>query len=931
MIRHILSKFIFCGIVLCGLPTLLNAQVIWTDPLLPTADDLVTIYFDASEGNAELAGYSGAIYAHTGAIIDGPTGVTWTNVVGTWGTADPAVVMTALGGDQYSIQYTPRAFYSLAISDVLYRMAFVFRSEDGSLVGREADGSDIFTSVFLSGLNVSFIDPSTSPVITELGATVNVEIGSTDADSLFLLLDGVEIAATDMAGITMSVPAGVGGRHDLKAIAKTTTDSKEADVWFFTRPPVNVAAVPAGMQDGINEINDSTVLLVLYAPEKEHVFAIGDFNNWEPRLEGYMNQSPTATRYWIEITGIPANTYQAYQYLIDGDLQLADYYTELVLDPNNDNFINSSVFPVMPDYPEKGVGLVSVLRTAEPSFNWTDGSYSSPDQTRLTVYELLVRDFISKHDYNTLIDTLDYLQRLGINAIELMPICEFEGNLSWGYNPSFHGAVDKYYGNAESLKAFIDECHSRGIAVIQDVVFNHAFGQSPMVRMYWDGSTPALNSPWFNQNATHDFNVGYDFNHESTATRDYVKNILSRWVEDFHFDGFRFDLSKGFTQNFTVGDIGAWSAYDASRIAYLKEYADHLWSIDPDNYVILEHFASNDEEEELSEYGMMLWGNINHNYREAAMGYVDGSGSDLGWALRARRGWDDEHIIAYMESHDEERMQYSNTTWGNDSQAPTYDVTDLTTGLLRDELAAAFFFTMPGPKMLWQFGELGYDYSIDYNGRTGPKPIKWDYQDDDRRMRLYQIYSELIKLRNTHETFHTQDINYFVHAAQKRLNLNNPDMNATIIGNFDVTAEGINPSFQHGGYWYDYFSGDSLFVTDLTEIIGLLPGEWRIYTDVRLSTPDIISGIEDVPGPLGWSSVWPNPSSGQSTVVFELGTNTEVEAYAYDLSGKEVFRKSLGILSAGQQGIEWTAPAPGVYLFVIESEGEKVVNRIIAH
>ncbi|MCB0681020.1 MAG: hypothetical protein KDC32_08815, partial [Saprospiraceae bacterium] len=178
-----------------------------------------------------------------------------------------------------------------------------------------------------------------------------------------------------------------------------------------------------------------------------------------------------------------------------------------------------------------------------------------------------------RHDYTTLIDTLDYLQNLGINAIELMPVQEFEGNISWGYNPSFHMALDKYYGPVNEFKRFIDSCHARGMAVILDVVYNHAFGQCPLVQLYFDGK-PTPESPYFNVDATHPFNVGYDFNHESEATRRYIDQVMTYWLEEFRVDGFRFDLSKGFTQVNNPDDVGAWGQYDASRIAILKHYAD---------------------------------------------------------------------------------------------------------------------------------------------------------------------------------------------------------------------------------------------------------------------------------------------------------------------------------------------------------------------
>ena len=91
-----------------------------------------------------------------------------------------------------------------------------------------------------------------------------------------------------------------------------------------------------------------------------------------------------------------------------------------------------------------------------------------------------LRDFIAAHNYKVLADTLQYLKRLGINAIELMPVNEFEGNNSWGYNTSFHMALDKYYGKAIDFKKFIDLCHQNEIAVILDVVFNHAFSQNSL-------------------------------------------------------------------------------------------------------------------------------------------------------------------------------------------------------------------------------------------------------------------------------------------------------------------------------------------------------------------------------------------------------------------------------------------------------------------
>ena len=910
--------------------TSLNAQVIYTTPSLPTVDDAVTVFFDASEGNGELAGFSGTVYAHTGVILTTSTGPgDWQNVQGSWGTADADVEMTSLGGDLYSITYTSiNDFYGLASTDTVLQLAFVFRNADGSMVGRAADGSDIYTNVALPGLSIAILDPSEDPLVVLSGTPVPIEVAANESDEIKVYYDGGLIGQTTTPTLSTSVTPTTFGSHEIRAVAYAGSgpDSAVVTSEIFVRPPVPVAPLPAGVTDGLNEIDDSTVTIVLFAPEKDYVFLMADWNDWSIGDDNYMNVTPDGDRYWLTVDGLTPMEWYSYQFLIDGDLRVADYYSHLVLDPWNDEFINEATWPGLPDYPH---GLttepVSLFRTAEPAFNWTVNDFEKPAKGELVVYELLMRDFIAAHNYTTLLDTLDYLERLGVNAIELMPVMEFENNNSWGYNTSFHGALDKYYGTPEQLKTVIDECHSRGIAVILDMVFNHAFGQSPMVRMYWDGSRPAVNSPWFNQEATHDFNVGFDYNHESPHTRQYVKDILERWVAEYRFDGYRMDLTKGFTQN-VGGDFGA-GGYDATRIAILKDYADHVWSVDPDAYFICEHFAENSEEKELAEYGMMLWGNLNHPYRDGIMGWVNSS--DVTWGLYTDRGWNVPHVITYMESHDEERIGYSNTTWGNQTN-PDHDVRDLTTSLLRHEAGAAIFLAQPGAKMIWQFGELGYDFSIDYNGRTGPKPIRWDYREENGRKRLYQIYSAMNNLRNNYPVFHTNDFDRALVSGTKRMNLHSSGMEVTVLANFDVVEKQMTPYWDHTGTWYDYFNGTSIEVTNTTAPFTLSPGEYHVFTDMELETPDIVSGVEDVPGPLGFSEVWPNPSSGPFVVQYELGHTAEVRWSVYDAVGKLIESQDMGTVLAGVNGIAWTAPEAGFYLMVIESEGERITHRLVA-
>ena len=318
-------------------------------------------------------------------------------------------------------------------------------------------------------------------------------------------------------------------------------------------------------------------------------------------------------------------------------------------------------------------------------------------------------------------------------------------------------------------------------------------------------------------------------------------------------DGFRFDFTKGFTN--TPGD---GSGYDLSRINILKRMAAQIREIREDAYVILEQFAPNSEEFALSEEGMMLWVNLYYDYNQSTMGYVEGS--DFSQISYKERFWNSPLLVGYMESHDEERLMYKNLEYG--ASAGTYNIQERNTALERMQLAGVFFFTVPGPKMIWQFGELGYDYSIDYDCRVCNKPIRWDYYDTGLRRRVYQTWSSLIDLKLGEPAFSSDDFELYVAEAAKRIEINHADMDVRIIGNFDVEQLSVNPSFSKTGWWYSYFDGDSLNISELQAPISLEPGEYRIYTSKRLSMPDITAGVGSFDAGREQLRVYPNPVSG---------------------------------------------------------------------
>ncbi len=829
----------------------LHAQILTTSPAFPTQTDQITIYYNTTTGNAALTGFT-PVYAHTGCITSNSVGPNdWQHVVGNWGVADPTVVMTPLGNNLHQIVITPQTFYNLNVGETISQLKFVFRNQSGTTVGRNADGSDISLDIYQGGYNATLQLPSAISSIVQPNSNNTITGVASSASNLSISINGNVVSSlSNVTTISYNFNSANSGDYQVVFSANNGTETITDTCYFLILPSVNIAASPAGAVDGINYVNANTVILQLFAPNKDYVFVVGDFNNWNLDLDYFMNRTPDGQRYWIQIAGLEPNVEYGFQYHIDAEgLRVAEVYADKVLDQWNDPWISTSIYPNIKPYP---YGLttepVSVLETNQAPYTWTDQAYIKPAKEKLVVYELLMRDFMEEESYQNLIDTLDYLETLGITAIQFMPINEFEGNNSWGYNPSFYFAPDKAYGSEEDLKTFINEAHNRGMAVILDIALNHSFGQNPMVRMYFnpdagDYGQPTAENPWFNQTTMHDFNVGYDFNHESIHTRNFTKRVIAYWLNEYHIDGYRFDLSKGFTQNYTLGNIGAWGAYDQSRVNIWSDYYNHMQSASPGSYAILEHFADNSEETALSNMGLMLWGNINHNYSEASMGYS----GDINWASYQARGWSQPRLVSYSESHDEERLTYKNINFGNSSGA--YDVQNLATALQRQELTHCLLIPIPGPKMIWQFGELGYDYSINYcengtintNCRTSPKPIHWEYFDDPNRLHLYKVTAALNHLKKNYQTFSTNTYTLDGSGKGKRLILDGSSMDAVVVGNFDVININMIPGFTHSGTWYDYFTGESINVTNTAATFNFAPGEYHVYTDQALPLPDLIS------------------------------------------------------------------------------------------
>ncbi|MDE6122059.1 MAG: hypothetical protein K2F76_02360, partial [Duncaniella dubosii] len=279
-------------------------------------------------------------------------------------------------------------------------------------------------------------------------------------------------------------------------------------------PASKEAVYPGGTPKMGTEINaDGSVTFCIAAPGKTNAVMMGSWNDYTAAPEYVMNyQDYNGNRYfWLTLDNLEKGKDYIYYYNIDGSINVGDPYARLVLDPNNDQYISSSVFPGLPAYPSKkitGVPL-AIFNSERDVYDWKVADFKGVPQSDLIIYELLIRDFtgtegkaLGEGTVKGVISKLDYLKELGVNAIELLPIMEFAGNNSWGYNTNFYMAPDKAYGTPDDYRALIDGAHERGMAVILDIVFNQSDGGHP-----WFDMVRRNISPFYNGSAPHAYSV----------------------------------------------------------------------------------------------------------------------------------------------------------------------------------------------------------------------------------------------------------------------------------------------------------------------------------------------------------------------------------------------------------------------------------------
>jgi glycosidase len=947
-------SFLLTVILCCALSA--NAQLLsWSPNFITETTTNNEITLDANFGNKALLTYTPVtdVYLHMGVITSSSTSQTdWRYSRYMWGTTT-AGNATSLGNGKWRFTITSdlRTFFGITnASEKILRIALLFRSGNGNTVQRNADGSDMYIPVYDNTVAVRIDNPLRIPsyklgneIITKnVNDNIAIEAKSNQAANLKIFLNGTEVAnAANATSISANPTITATGNYQIIAEANA---SVRDTINFLVAPPVNIAPLPTGVRDGINyEADPTAVTLVVHAPGKNNIAVIGDFNNWTETVAHQMNKTPDGNKFWIRLTGLTSGQEYGFQYKIDNSLIVGDAYAEKVLDPWNDGFIPTTTYPSLKPYPTgKTSGIVSIFQTNKPAFAWQVPNFTRPNKKNLIIYEMLIRDFTAAKTYTSIKDTISYLKRLGINCLQLMPIMEFDGNLSWGYNPSYFFAPDKFYGTETAFKQLVDECHKNGIAVVLDIAMNHATGANPLAAMYWDAanSRPAANNPWFNTTARHPFNVFNDFNHESAVTQEYTARVIRHWLTNYKIDGFRWDLSKGFTQLNSGSDVGLWSNYDANRVALWKRYYDSMMAVSPNSYCILEHFAANSEENELSNYGMLLWGNLNHAFREAAKG--NSGGSDFSSIYHTVRSWSQPHLIGYAESHDEDRIVFDAVN--NGRTVAGYNIRDTTIALKRAEMAAAFLAMVPGPKMIWQWGELGYHFSINRcvdgtinnDCRLAEKPLFWNEKFNINRAKLYDVYAKLFALRNNPAYINafTTNTGGFNNSAGfvKQLGTLDPSLRINVFGNFDVVATTVNIPFPTNGMWFDVLRNTFVNISGNALSLTLQPGDYYVFVDKNVN--NIPTSILNPGYNLANFNIKlsPNPLQTTSLLQYDVLESGKVTVQVIDINGKIVSQLFSGFKTRGIQQLQINKNAlgatNGMCFIQVDINGKKQTQKL---
>ncbi|OIO57181.1 MAG: hypothetical protein AUJ47_12530 [Candidatus Marinimicrobia bacterium CG1_02_48_14] len=861
-------------------------------PLNPGPNDTIRIQIANNVGGNIWWGVNSwtapiAAYQPTGSI-DGDPGLS---------------IETPLNGPDTS------GYYSIAVGPFnqpgqpVSEMNFVFHWSDGTWENNNNQDYKITMN-----FEPTPADPTVSMTnITEgqsLDAMQNVSVSTLNATYSEVRIDGLLRMVSSAAdfSFTLNTSDLSYGKHTLYAFSRAGNNRVMFDmktVWKI--PPIEFAALPPMDYVGVHDRLDGTVTFALLAPAKRFVALIGSFNNWDGQANLLAFDS-TRNIWWTNLA-LADGTHE-YMYLLDGTKKVGDPFGNFVHWTDQFGNPNSSID-----------NQKTVLTLGESEFDWTDDNYQRPAMNDLIIYELLMRDFTDSRDIQGVISKLDYLQSLGINAIELMPNYEFPGTSSWGYNPAFFMAPEASYGSVNDFKQLVNEAHARGIAVLMDLVFNHVDGSSPAYQMY---GTNYDDSPYIHAEQNE---WGFpDLDHGREGTKLLTSRTVSYWIDQFHIDGYRYDNTTG---------IG-WSGLNDFGISYFSYAA---WQTDNDVYQVAEHFGA--------DIGSIInatkirshWHDAFHDQMKANLRQGSFEGSSYGDMNKTERGINYaadgfnnlEACVNYLESHDEQRV-----IWEAQTNGMTY-----AQAVQKAKLGAATLFTAAGIPMFYMGAEFGMDTerTIDYN------TLRWNYLDSPAQLGILEFYERLIWLRNHFPALRSNNVDVVAKSNTTKTIVYHRVQDGTpsvvVALNFNTTNQTLDLQFPGSGTWYEFVDDDTLTIESNWYAGYVLPASSaKIFT-----TDHLWLGVADEPvrtKTFMLHPAFPNPFNPSTKINWTLPNQADVKIGIYDLRGREVWTEHLSAVPSGDYGTIWRGvtndgkqAATGVYILKFDAGTFSAAQKLI--
>ncbi len=458
----------------------------------------------------------------------------------------------------------------------------------------------------------------------------------------------------------------------------------------------------------------------VWAPHADAVFVAGTFNDWSTDAHPMKRE---ADGYWFADIETAAIGHEYRYRIVSGDKQI------MRLDPYARQVTNSIGNAVIHD----------------PEFDWSGDEYHLPAINELVVYEMHLGTFHNDEDSKTdkfteAIRKLDHLQRLGVNAIEVMPLAEFAGSLSWGYNPASVFAVESDYGGPVGFKRFVKSVHQAGLGVILDVVYNH-FGPSDLDLWQFDGWSEndrggiyfyndwRAETPW---GATRP-----DYGRKEV--RQFIHDNALMWLDEYHVDGLRMDMTLFIRNVRGDGDPGGdlpdgWSLVQEINSDVQKRY--------PGRITIAEDLQNDDRITKPVDQGgagfTAQWGaRFVHPVRAAVITPDDQQRSldSIRQAIEGGYNGNPFQRVIYSESHDEIANGKARVASEIDPHNP-----ESWAAQKRTTLAASLVLTAPGIPMLFQGQEF-----LEDGWFQDSVPLDWNKS--EAFSGLVRMYRDLIHLR----------------------------------------------------------------------------------------------------------------------------------------------------------------------------------------